>query len=132
MENMQEFCKFKRTVSSLGVSLLLAGLLGCHTPLVNVEVKVDANSCQQGGTGKEIESPPPPGLCNSMTYTTGVPGFPSAVGFIDDNTGNVIPSGSPLTCSASQKCKALPGTCPTTGRACKSHRAATGSCYCGC
>jgi len=124
MGTSRQLFKVKGTACSLACGLLLAGLIsGCTEPFVKVAVQVD--TCQAGGMGKPIDELSPPGLCNVMTYSG------SAVGFIDDNNGGVIPPGSPLSCSASYKCKALPGTC-VSGVACKSHRATNGSCYCGC
>jgi len=128
MRTLRQLFKFKGTACSLGVGLLVAGLLGgCTTPFVNVVVEVD--TCQAGGTGRSFGPPPPPGACTTpFTPWSGK----SADLFWNSQTGQQIPSGSGLTCVSGMKCAALPGNCGF-GKPCKSwYRPSNQSCLCDC
>jgi len=63
MRILRQLFNLKRTACNLVGGLLLVGLLGGCTPLVNVAVQVD-NTCSSGGSpSRSIESPAP-GTCS--------------------------------------------------------------------
>lgn len=130
MGALRQLLKFNGTMRSLGVGLLVAGLLGgCTQPFVNVIVQVDTPSCQ-AGEGKTIESPPPPGGCNNGG---------TGLIVVSPNTICKNASGTPINCQSSFMCsagnKCLNGNPGTENRkACKTIWTQTsgnnGSCTC--
>jgi hypothetical protein len=133
MGTLRQLLRFNGTMWSLGVSLLLVGLLaGCTTPLINVQVQVD--TCQTGG-GKQFGPLSPPGMCNPVQVTSATP-IPSGTVCKDS-------SGNPMTCPTGAQCtggymcmSGSPGTCSTTRSACKTYwtqiSGTSGTCSCAC
>lgn len=113
-----EFGRMSRLMTLSGMFLVLL-LHGCST---QIDVKCGLGKGKMAAL-RDTPDVEDGGMCYIKTPYIG-----TAVGFIDDSTRKVIPTGSSLTCSSGSKC--LGGTCQG-GSACKSHYTA-GACYCGC
>ena len=115
---MQQLNRSFRFGAGMFAAILLAVLIAA---CARVNVQCPSGGQDDGG---------PPGACNPKAYEG------SAVGFYNTATGMPIPSGSPLTCLMSNKCKGVPGQCGFTGGNCKSTFTPTsgnnGMCSCGC
>ena len=134
MGTLPQMLKFNGTMWSLGIGLLLAGLLGgCTKPLVNVEVNVD--TCQAGAMGRSIEEPPAPGACNLspiLTAPTDANRYNNAWDMVSntkitDHTHMCNAGGTNRTCSSnpgSQLCGGTYKLCITKWN--------NGACSCGC
>lgn len=126
-------------------TLLLAGLIGGCTPLIDIKVEIDntVSTCPSGGRGggggQEL---PPGGTCTASTLSS------STDANLYNNAKNVS-TGQPITdhihmCNTgSGMCGSNPGSkyCPTypTVKACKTlftpdvpPNGLTGTCQCGC
>jgi hypothetical protein len=118
---------FASATKRLLAGFLLVGLLGGCEPLVKVTVQVD--TCQAGGMGRQFGDIDGVGACTTPFISWA---GKSADGFYNSQTGNLIPSGSGLTCASGVKCQASPGNCGI-GKPCKSwYRPSNQSCICDC
>lgn len=140
MRPLRQLLGFNGTVWNLGVSLLLAGLLGgCTEPFVNVIVQVD--TCQAGGMGKPFGPSPEPGACIPTAVLT-VPTDPNkfGAGYYNTATKTILTDHTHL-CNAggaNKMCQSSPGSnlCGGVSKLCKTRFTPTsgnnGDCICGC
>jgi hypothetical protein len=140
MRTLLQLLDFNGTVWNLGVSLLLAGLLGgCSEPFVNVIVQVD--TCQAGGMGKQFGEPSPPGACQPTAVLT-VPTDPNLfnAGYFNTATRTILDDHDHRcnTGGTNKICKSSPGStmCGGVFKTCKTRFTPTsgnnGTCTCGC
>lgn len=137
MRTLRQLLSFNRTVWNLGVSLLLAGLLGgCTEPFVNVIVQVD--TCQAGG-GKPFGPPPPPGACNPTPPLTALtdPNLFGA-GYYNTATKTKLNDHTHRCNTGTWMCQSSPGStlCGGISKTCITRFTPTsgnnGNCTCGC
>ena len=124
MTTLRQLFKSKGTACSLGVGLLLAGLLGgCQTPFIDIKVQVDntAGACPSGGT--RIITPPDGGMgacsIDPRSPYTG-PLIPQNYKVCKDFNNNIIACTGNEMCTGSNSrvCNDPPGN--ETRKICKS------------
>lgn len=105
MRTLQQLFKLNRTACNLVGGLLLVGLLGGCTPLVNVAVQVDTTCSSGGGPGRPLE---PPGACSVMNPYSG-PLLPQNYKVCKDFNNVTIPCTGNENCTGPNRCNNSPG-----------------------
>ena len=139
MRTLRQRLGFNGTAWNLGVSLLLAGLLGgCSgQPFVNVIVQVD--TCQAGGMEKQFGQLTPPGACNQTLLTNNTTD-PNKYNNAWNMATNTAMADHDHRCNTNTwMCQSDPGSkaCPIPpNKPCKTRFTPTagiyGNCTCGC